>query len=152
MSILSGDCNRCGLCCTTEVNGHVFVCQYLRAEIDAAYKTKPLGTPGASRCGAYENRRDGMPITLRNFAGDTIHAQCGKNSWAETKTILERGIGRGCSMTVNRAEVPALVELSYDDASLDEHAWLRRHGYAITEPLKLIVQRNDTAFIRTGVA
>ena len=97
---LLGTCNQCGLCCTAEVNGQLVVCQHLKAVI-AGGRVKPLGTPEASRCGVYERRVDGMRIAMVNGRGEAvIEATCCKDSWSEDQVILERGLGRGCSLTL----------------------------------------------------
>ena len=82
---LTGDCNRCGLCCTVG-NGQ---CVHLEV-------TGKLGEPGATRCLAYANRYDGMPIFGRTPNG-LVRGWCRKDSPAETAVIVQ-WIGKGCSL------------------------------------------------------
>lgn len=62
-----------------------------------------IGQPWASRCRAYRTRYDGMPIHLNDIrTGRRVERSiCAKNSLAETDAILDRGIERGCSLSVD---------------------------------------------------
>lgn len=63
------------------------------------------GNPGelkATECAVYADRYDGMPIIMidregRIAAGDY---RCAQDSDVETREIIKRGIGRGCSLTI----------------------------------------------------
>lgn len=92
---LKGSCNRCGLCCTADVEGVPVVCDHLRM-----FSFSSLGKPEATQCRAYERRVDNMPITMRSFDGTVlVHAVCRKGP-GEVPVILARGIGKGCSLEV----------------------------------------------------
>ncbi len=96
---LQGECNRCGLCCTAEHEGQRVVCEYLVAEIPV----QPLGTPMASRCRAYEYRHRLRPLRIRLLDGHGVmrrEAQCFKDTWQEDYVIADRGLGKGCSLTL----------------------------------------------------
>lgn len=96
---LAGMCNRCGLCCTADHEGKRVVCEYLRAE----FPVKPLGTPEASRCRAYEYRSQARPLQIRLLDAQGVArltAQCFKDTWQEDYVIADRGIGQGCSLTI----------------------------------------------------
>jgi hypothetical protein len=101
---LVGTCNRCGLCCTTVVDGKRLVCEYLRAD----WPVKPLGMPEASRCSVYERRRGGqhpLPIRLLDARGTPRQlGQCFKDAWQEDQAIAERGLERGCSLRLPTSE------------------------------------------------
>lgn len=101
---LEGTCNRCGLCCTAEVDGRRLVCEFLRAE----WPVKPLGAPEASRCSIYERRQAGqhpLPVRLLDGRGEPRKlAHCFKDTWQEDQVIAERGLGRGCSLRLPVAE------------------------------------------------
>jgi hypothetical protein len=58
------------------------------------------GEPGATRCGLYAFRYDGMPIKLVSNTGRIVgESKCALDSPAEVhRTMME--IGRGCSMRV----------------------------------------------------
>jgi hypothetical protein len=91
MSELVGTCNRCGLCC---MMGE-FRC------INLMIEGKP-GEPRASRCGRYLDRYDGLPILMVNSEGEIlpgIHV-CSYGSEDETLGIIERGLGKGCSLEI----------------------------------------------------
>lgn len=92
---LSGECNRCGACCRDEDG---YECSFL--EHDGEQTT---------RCAVYETRWNGMPIVM--FRPDRRHrfSTCAKDSDAEALTIIRRGIGRGCSLTVDPATVPVMT-------------------------------------------
>lgn len=98
--VLVGDCNQCGVCCEVESDGATLRCENL--EIFSS-----LGQPWASRCRAYQTRYDGMPIRLYDIRTGQLTEDdfiCAKNTpanrHAETETILNHGIGRGCSLSV----------------------------------------------------
>lgn len=88
---LKGDCNRCGLCCRSGD----FRC------INLIVTGEP-GQPFATKCGVHSRRYDGLPIVMVNSEGK-IHEgdfYCAHGSPKETETIIERGIGKGCSLTL----------------------------------------------------
>jgi len=106
-----GTCNRCGLCCVTEHEGQRLTCEFLRARIQLREHGGPsivmLGQPEASWCGVYDGRVDGMPIRMLDGHGQArLLGRCGLNSAMEDTVILERGVGRGCSLELERATVP----------------------------------------------
>ncbi len=98
---LVGDCNRCGVCCEVESFGRTLRCANLEV-------IGSLGQPGASRCRAYQTRYEGMPIQLYDIRTGRLirNSICAKNSPGETDAILSRGIGRGCSLSVAKADDP----------------------------------------------
>ena len=98
--VLVGDCNQCGACCEVECGGVTLRCENLEV-------LGSIGQPQASRCRAYQTRYDGMPIRLYDIRTGQLAEDdfiCPKNSpanrHAETETILNQGIGRGCSLSV----------------------------------------------------
>lgn len=91
--VLRGECNMCGLCCVEERDGELYRCMDL-------VQAGRIGQPYATACTAYEQRYDRMPIVLRAESGKRIHGWCGKNSIEETRAIVQRGIGKGCSYEV----------------------------------------------------
>lgn len=96
---LEGTCNRCGLCCTAEHKGQRLVCEYLLAEMPP----QPLGSPMASKCRVYESRDTRFPlrIMLLDAHGEPqLKAQCFKDAWQEDHVIADRGLGKGCSLTI----------------------------------------------------
>ena len=101
---LVGDCNRCGACCEVERQGMTLRCENLEV-------LGSIGQPWASRCRAYQTRYDGMPIRLHDIRTGRLieHSLCAKNSRAETEAILSQGIGRGCSLSVTKADAPACL-------------------------------------------
>ena len=93
----TGDCNQCGICCVTHIDGHRYFCEHL--------EVKNLGEPGGTRCKVYDKRYDRMPITLmREDMGACEWSFCFKGSLEETKIILKYGIGQGCSYQVEMKE------------------------------------------------
>lgn len=97
---LEGTCNQCGLCCVLDEGGQRLVCEHLDAVVAGGH-VLPLGTPMASRCHVYAQRRNGMQIAMRDASGTvrTI-SRCFHNTWQEDHAIAERGLGRGCSLTM----------------------------------------------------
>ncbi len=86
---LVGDCNQCGLCC--------YVWGY--ACINLVITGTP-GEPGATRCGVYTFRYDGMPIKLVDKKGRIVgESKCAFKSATETETIIPH-IGKGCSLRI----------------------------------------------------
>ena len=87
-SKLIGNCNRCGLCC--------YVGPYRC--INLIVMGKP-GDPEATKCAVHGVRYDRMPILLLDtdgrIAGESV---CGLDSEEETESIIEKGIGKGCSL------------------------------------------------------
>lgn len=88
---LSGQCNLCGLCC--------FVGN-LRCE-NLEILTFP-GMPFSTRCRVYAKRYDMMPIRMLNSSGEAVgEASCaGAGTPLETLEIMQKGIGKGCSLKV----------------------------------------------------
>lgn len=89
---LTGLCNQCGLCC--ELDGlrciHLIVKPGLK-----------VGEAGATYCRVYASRFDRMLIPMVNTDGVIVDIKtCGKDSRAEAEAIVERGIGKGCSLEV----------------------------------------------------
>jgi hypothetical protein len=60
------------------------------------------GEPKATECGVYSDRYDGMSILMIDDEGCFAPGdyRCRKDSSAETREIIKKGIGRGCSLTV----------------------------------------------------
>jgi hypothetical protein len=82
-----------------EVDGRRVVCEYLVAE----FPVQPLGTPMASRCRAYEYRHPSRPLEIRMLDAQgaaKLVGRCFKDTWQEDHAIAERGIGKGCSLTL----------------------------------------------------
>lgn len=93
---LKGTCNRCGLCCFgTSADGRAIRCMHLRVS------GKP-GEPFATRCAIHDARTPMMPIVMvdkldNQVLGDWV-CSCSYGTIFETIEILQKGIGRGCSM------------------------------------------------------
>ncbi len=86
---LVGECNQCGLCC------YVWGFKCINLIVDGY-----PGEPGATRCGVYAFRYDGMPIKLVNGTGRIVgESKCALDSPAEIQRVVME-IGRGCSLTV----------------------------------------------------
>lgn len=66
---MTGYCNRCGVCCTLNRNGRVYVCEHL-------IRLKPLGEPNATLCSVHGIREHGMPITLKAEDGSILPERC----------------------------------------------------------------------------
>ena len=102
---LTGTCNRCGLCCQYEArDGSGLVrCGYLAVD-DGAAGLDPIGTAGATQCLMHALRVDGMPIPMFYVRDMRPYGwrQCAKDSAAEDAIIIDRGIGRGCSLEMAR--------------------------------------------------
>ena len=99
VSLLQGECNRCGLCCSGTVpDGRSYVCANLEV-------VGPLGTPFATRCKVYAERVDGMLIVgVEPVTGAIVGTGfCYLNSRQEDLAIINKGIGRGCSLTLKEA-------------------------------------------------
>jgi hypothetical protein len=93
---LLGTCNRCGLCCTTEQDGKVFLCVHLRK-----FAWSRLGAPEATFCAVHATRTPFMTITMKATDGSTVIAFCAPSgSPEEGAAIVERGFGRGCSLRI----------------------------------------------------
>lgn len=88
MPQLKGKCNQCGLCCM------VGDTRCIHLEVRAA-----PGEPMATRCTVYDRRVKGMPIMLVDPQGNVVNiANCVFDAPEETAVIIERGIGKGCSL------------------------------------------------------
>ena len=89
---LTGVCNQCGVCCITRDGP----CEMLEV-------TRELGAPYAARCKVYDKRYNGMPITIIAPDGSRVEKKyyCAKDSVAEMKVVIERGIMLGkCSLKI----------------------------------------------------
>ena len=87
---LVGECNRCGLCCFAGE----FRCQNLIV-------TGKPGEPMATACAVHRSRTPGMFILFFDSQGRVAaDGVCGHNTPAEPLVIIERGIGKGCSLEV----------------------------------------------------
>ena len=88
---LVGLCNQCGLCC---IDGDLS-CIHLEV-IDE------IGKPKATYCKIYNKRTPQMIIFLVNKQGviESIGNCTFANPEVEMKEIMEKGIGKGCSLTV----------------------------------------------------
>lgn len=86
---LVGVCNQCGLCCTKG-----------DARCANLVTVGRVGEPGATRCGAYAWRFEGMPVYAIDAQGVVVHqGRCRKDSAGETAAIAP-WIGKGCSLQV----------------------------------------------------
>ncbi len=82
--MLVGICNQCGLCC---MDGRD---RCINLEIMAI---------GTTRCRLYQERYNGMPIVLVSPDNIVTHVGiCGKDSIYEDRAIIQKGIGKGCSL------------------------------------------------------
>ena len=84
---LTGDCNRCGMCC--------FMGRYRC--VNLLVEGKP-GEPKATKCGAYSIRYNAMPIVMIDPEGEIVDAFCRHDDPNEGILIASRGFGKGCSM------------------------------------------------------
>jgi len=92
---LVGECNQCGLCC------YVWGYKCINLVVEGT-----PGEPGATRCGVYALRYDGMPIKLVNGTGRIVgESKCALDSPAETQRVMME-IGRGCSLKLKEAKQP----------------------------------------------
>lgn len=91
---LVGECHRCGLCC--EFKGY----RCLNLIAPAPIGIVPAILPGPTTCRVYDRRYDRMPITLMDARGNIARGECAKDSLTEVATIIETGIGKGCSLSV----------------------------------------------------
>lgn len=88
--MLTGLCNQCGLCCQIGE----YQCMYL-----VVADGLKIGDPAATFCAAYARRYDRMPIVMFNGDGTKFFPTvCATGSQAEEDGIVERGIGKGCSL------------------------------------------------------
>lgn len=67
--------------------------------------TNTPGTPLATRCTIYDKRIPDMPIPMIDYFGNTVKiGNCAFSKFNmhpdEKQAILERGIGKGCSLRV----------------------------------------------------
>ena len=91
---LEGICNRCGLCCVDRETG---------ARCENLEITGEIGAPMTTRCKVYGERYNGMPVRMIDPAGSVAgYTRCFKDSADEAVTIIKVGIGRGCSLVVNK--------------------------------------------------
>ncbi len=89
---LVGECNRCGICCVNQEGTDRFICENL--------EMTNLGQPNGTRCTVYDKRYNGMPILMYADDGRWVRSLCMKDSAEESQIILDKGIGKGCSLTV----------------------------------------------------
>ena len=93
MITLKGKCNHCGLCCFSKDRS-------LKCE-NLGFGAGAIGLPNAYYCKVYDRRIDNMPINMIDKDGTSYGGYvCAKDSQRETFVILERGIGKGCSLEV----------------------------------------------------
>ena len=107
-SLLEGTCNRCGLCCVgVAPDGRPWHCGNL-------IRLGPISHPFATLCAVYDQRVDAMPIEpLDDETGRVIGtALCFLNSRTEDLAIIEKGVGRGCSLTIKPDKIR---RVSYED-------------------------------------
>lgn len=93
LPVLTGDCNRCGLCCEVKAkSGESYRCEHLEV-----YGI--IGEPEATMCGKRSSRYDMMPIRLvdQNGFKTVFAAYCGLGSPLEIARIITF-IGKGCSL------------------------------------------------------
>ncbi len=84
---LVGECNQCGLCC------YVWGYKCINLIVDGY-----PGEQGATRCGLYALRYDGMPIKLVDTTDRIVgESKCALNSPAEIQRVVME-IGRGYSL------------------------------------------------------
>ena len=87
---LEGLCNCCGLCCVRDE----LRCEYLEV-------IGEIGQPEATRCRVWPVKYNRMPIRMLNKDGQAVEESvCYVESLDEKMAILERGIGKGCSLQV----------------------------------------------------
>lgn len=100
---LQGECCRCGRCCSAVLNGCFAVCEHLRYDDVAAVEA---GSDQASWCAKYTERYDGMPVAMKLVDGTVVDTYCcWIGSLGETRAIVARGIGCGCSLGMQITEV-----------------------------------------------
>ena len=101
VSLLQGECNRCGLCCAGTWNGRPWRCANLKM-------VGPMGEPYATMCEVYTERYDAMPITGVDMETGAVigWGHCYLNSRTEDLAIIQKGVGKGCSLTLKRAIRP----------------------------------------------
>lgn len=92
--VLEGICNKCGVCCVGIHEGEQVFCENLEI-------LGELGSPDATMCRIHASRVLNTPIWMLNSVGERVFETiCAKDNELETRTILEKGIGRGCSLGV----------------------------------------------------
>src|SRR3990167_380910 len=92
---LTGTCSCCGLCCQVKYQGELLSCENLVETADG------IGNPEGSYCAVWHSRTPDMPIRMLDSQGSPkLKTICCKDSEQETQTILEKGIGRGCSLEI----------------------------------------------------
>lgn len=90
---LIGECNQCGLCCETVIAGVPVRCENLVLNRDVNGINPP------TYCKVYKDRYNRMPINMVSLDGKVvIPAWCAKDDPEETWAIVERGMGKGCSL------------------------------------------------------
>jgi len=65
--------------------------------------TRKPGRPFAAECTKYEDRYAGMPIQMVDKQGKVVaNGVCTQDDVYETMIIVTKGIGKGCSMKLER--------------------------------------------------
>lgn len=102
---LEGDCNLCGLCCCDDFAGRPTRCEHLLV-------VGETGQPQATICTVHAARQPGMTIRmLDRLTGEPLAlGLCQHTTPDEVALIRERGIGKGCSMTLVEQFVPLTRE------------------------------------------
>lgn len=74
----------------------------MRCAFLATVNGAPLGRPGATFCTMRRARIHYMPVPLITRQGELVAwSHCAAHGTKEeTDTIIERGLGRGCSLTL----------------------------------------------------
>ena len=93
---LKGNCNRCGLCCVSFINGTMYRCINL---IVRGY----VSEPDATTCSVYNARRPEMPILMLDEEGHESPGRhvCCHGSPDEGAIIMHKGFGKGCSLELD---------------------------------------------------
>lgn len=85
---LVGECNQCGLCC--------FIGELRCINLIV---TGEVGQLMATKCAVHGMRYPGMPIIMVDPQGRIgMETICGKDDADEAFVIIQRGIGKGCSL------------------------------------------------------
>ncbi len=85
---LVGECNQCGLCC--------FIGELRCINLIV---TGEVGQPMATACAVHKSRYPGMKILMVSPSGSIgMETICGKDDADEAFVIIQRGIGKGCSL------------------------------------------------------
>ena len=98
---LDGACNLCGLCCLDEYQGRPTRCEHLSVVGEP-------GEPNATICTVHDRRLPGMSIRMVDrVTGEPVaDGLCQHTTPDEVTLIRERGIGKGCSLTLIELYTP----------------------------------------------